>query len=1280
MKLRAEVADFKRDMADAAKAVDRNSAAVDTLSNQVGLIGGVLTGFAAVAVQRFAEFDKAMSAVRASTGATGEELESLRAAALKAGADTAYSAAEAAGAIDALSKAGVSSADILGGGLAGALSLAAAGGLEVADAAEIAASTLTQFNLSGRDVGHVADLLASGAASAQGSVGDLGEALNQAGLIASQSGLSVEETTASLAAFASAGLLGSDAGTSFKTMLQVLAAPSSVARGELDKLGIAAYDTTGQFVGMENLAGQLRTALEDKTEAERNAALATIFGSDAVRAANVIYAEGADGIAEWTDKVDKAGTAAMMAAVQQDNLIGDFEKLMGSIDSVLIQSGSGANEGLRGIVQGAEDVVDALGRIPEPALAITTLIAGGGGLALLGVAGLGKLSVATRDALDAMDQLGLNTDKARGRVGQFAKGAGVAAGALGAMAAGAALMSNASGDAGQGIEEIYAGLEQLAEGASASETVFKNVSGAWGTMQTEGLPLKDLIQGLADPTMWDSINGSVTELSTGFGAMFGADWRTGWQEQRDALNAYSEQLGTLAQSNLPTAVDAFKQLHEETGGTEESGRQLLEVMPEVKDALIGVAREAGLATDDTTLLKIATGELTPEIEEVGEAAEVAAESMEQQAQAIEDMWTAAVEAANRLLGLRDAERGFEAAVDDAREAVKENGRTLDINTEKGRANQQALDAIADSGWRMVESAREQGASQEELRGKMREAREAFIQAAVQMGVSREKARELANQLGLIPKNINSTVTVEAGGALSAVDQVRRALAGVNSKTVSLFVNTVRNEGRNHGGYAVGGRLPSLPGFPTGGRLPGTPPSDPMRDNLLGVDERGVPRVRVRSREWVVNQRASDYYGDGIMSALNSRAIPREALEGLPGLAGGGAIGQAEGRLRAAQSRARAARRALTAAERAERQARSESAQRAAEKRVERAEALLDRRQDAVSEAWDRLSTLRESASELRTDLRRGNVRDSVTGGLSGALGVTDDLRDLAGEVGGWRGRSLGRTAGRGENALRRLYKDAEYLDKRLERATSHLEKWQQIADGVSNSIRGGFSLGDVSGGVNPWSGQERQATGQQLLAAAEQYKSKARALVLKLRELQAAGYGTGILQEVAAQGVDGGIAMADALLQLSPADVKAIQAAQAGIAYYAGRAGVVATGDRLTDAQRAVKQAEAQAAVIDKNIDKWGRRLGAAMAKALGIKARAAGGPVQAGQPYLVGELGPEMVVPRNSGYVMTAARTANLNSPQKVVNVTVVQHYPQQIPYSTAVNKALQHAAEGIV
>ena len=176
----------------------------------------------------------------------------------------------------------------------------------------------------------MADALAAGAGKAVGSAHDLGLALNQAGLVANSMGVGMQETTGTLAAFANAGMIGSDAGTSLKTMLQRLASPTDKAQTLMDELGINVYDANGKFIGLAGAAGQLQNGLSGLSQQERNAALNTIFGADAVRAANVLYEQGAEGIDDWTKAVSQSGYAADLAAKkerQPERRSGESERL-----------------------------------------------------------------------------------------------------------------------------------------------------------------------------------------------------------------------------------------------------------------------------------------------------------------------------------------------------------------------------------------------------------------------------------------------------------------------------------------------------------------------------------------------------------------------------------------------------------------------------------------------------------------------------------------------------------------------------------------------------------------------------------------------------------------------------------------------------------------------------------------------------------------------------------------------------------------------------------------
>ena len=459
----------------------------------VGAAAGVGLG---AAVKNFADFDKAMSNVKAATHETAGNMAELRQAALDAGRDTAFSATEAAAGIENLAKAGVSTTDILGGGLSGALDLAAAGELGVAEAAETAATAMTQFRLEGTQVPHIADLLAAAAGKAQGEVADMAQALNQSGLVASQFGLSIEETTGTLAAFASAGLIGSDAGTSFKTMLLALANPSKESAELMEELGIHAYDAQGAFVGIAPLADQLRTKLSNLTQEQRDQALAQIFGNDAVRAANGLYSQRASRVGGWKKKVDDAGFAAETAAIKQDNLRGDLEKLSGSFETALIGLGVSGNGPLRSRTHRLTGAVDAFVRLEGPAKAgalsaagVTAAVGLAGGAALIAVPKI----VAFNTALEGMGPAGL---KAKGAIGVLAKVGGTAVG-IGLVTTGILeltdALNKAQGTAIRGsLSQLATDLETFGESATVGGRLAERFGESLDGISKKGPDIKGL--------------------------------------------------------------------------------------------------------------------------------------------------------------------------------------------------------------------------------------------------------------------------------------------------------------------------------------------------------------------------------------------------------------------------------------------------------------------------------------------------------------------------------------------------------------------------------------------------------------------------------------------------------------------------------------------------------------------------------------------------------------------------------------------------------------------
>lgn len=308
------------------------------------VLGGILAGTVKVA----ADFEQQMSNVKSVMSSAeveqfGGALEDL---AIQMGEKTKYSALEAAQGIEELIKAGVATEDIIRGGLEGALNLATAGELELGEAAQIASTALNAFRDDNLTVIEAADLLAGAANASATDVRELQFGLSQVAAVAAGVNLSFADTSTALAVFAQNGLKGSDAGTSLKTMLLNLQ-PTTKRQIELfDELGITTedgtnkfYDANGQLKGFAEVSQILQDSLGGMTDQQRSAALQTMFGTDAIRAANIMYKEGAEGVNNMYNEMSKV-TAAEVAAEKMDNLKGKFEEFMGGVETAAISIGT----------------------------------------------------------------------------------------------------------------------------------------------------------------------------------------------------------------------------------------------------------------------------------------------------------------------------------------------------------------------------------------------------------------------------------------------------------------------------------------------------------------------------------------------------------------------------------------------------------------------------------------------------------------------------------------------------------------------------------------------------------------------------------------------------------------------------------------------------------------------------------------------------------------------------------------------------------------------------
>lgn len=810
--LSAQVAQYNAAMLQAAKATKtvgteaeklaQHRQAFEMLGKTMLVAGGAMATGVGFAIAKFADFDAAVSNVAATGQDAKYSLDALRDAALEAGAKTVFSATESANAIEEMAKAGVSAKDILGGGLTGALDLAAAGGLGVADAAGIAAVALKTFGLQGTDMTHVADLLAAGAGKAMGDVSDLSAALAQGGQVAAATGLSIEETTAALASFASQGLLGSDAGTALKTMLQRLNPTTKEAQDQFDKLGVSAYDANGQFVGLANFSGQLQTAMKDMTPEARNAAMAVMFGSDAVRAANVLYTEGEAGIRKWITAVDDQGFAAEQASERLDNLKGDIEAFQGAIDSALIGIGEAGNGPLRSFIQSMTRVVEGFSDLPQPAQQAIGVITAVG--AATGLAG-GAFFTAVPKLAEFNAVVGKMTpgvQRTSRVLGALGKTAGATAGFIALTSAAASLA-----DALDGVDHKAKPVEE-----TLKNFLNDDIDANFTDVASEATDLASALELL----LGNELNSNMERFGSSINFLGLPDQVRNTREQFESMGSALAQLVNSGESER--AGEIFGEI---ASRARELGYDIDDVralMPAYAEALDG-------ASNSATLAKGETGGASDAVAILAEEAQNAAADLDTMVNALNDVASGAMD----MYGSIDSARG---SINSLTEAAKAEGATLSGSNDASIRLRDSMREVEQSHRDAARAILENGGSLDEATAKWREGREAVIQQRIAMGQSREAAERWADkQLGTAADVASALADVKSAADALPDNTVMNITANTSSavNTLQGFINRYGTlQGTiNYRAVTSVQTGAEIPGRATGGAIvgPGTGTSD-----------------------------------------------------------------------------------------------------------------------------------------------------------------------------------------------------------------------------------------------------------------------------------------------------------------------------------------------------------------------------------------------------------------------------------------------------------------------
>lgn len=345
----------------------RFSAGAKTALAAVGLAGGI-AGLASQFKQVMSvgmDWTNNMNTLTAVTGASATELKRAGDAARALGNDIslpATSANDAAAAMTELAKGGFTVQQSMDAAK-GSLQLAAAAGISATDAATIQSQALQAFGLNADQAGKMSDTLANAANASSAEITDVAQAMQQAGTVANQFGLSAEDTASAIALLANNGIKGSDAGTLLKSSLLALTDQGKPAQEAIDTLGLTVYDAQGKFVGLHTLYGQLGDAAKRLTPEQYQAATATLFGSDAMRIAGVAAKDGSKSYDNMRTAIDRQGAAADVAAAKTKGLPGAWERFKNTLESLQLQAYDKLEGPLTKLIDGVAKVPDKLSEL-----------------------------------------------------------------------------------------------------------------------------------------------------------------------------------------------------------------------------------------------------------------------------------------------------------------------------------------------------------------------------------------------------------------------------------------------------------------------------------------------------------------------------------------------------------------------------------------------------------------------------------------------------------------------------------------------------------------------------------------------------------------------------------------------------------------------------------------------------------------------------------------------------------------------------------------------------
>ncbi len=474
-----------------------------------------IAGIGTAAIKIGMDFEQSMSKVKAMSGATNEEMVLLEKAARDAGATTSKSAKDAADALGYMALAGWDTTTSMDA-LMPVLRLSEAGNIDLAKASSLVTDSMSAMGLTTEELPGYLDIVAQTARSSNTDIDQMAEAYLKVGGTLRGLNIPLEESALALGFLANSGIKGSEAGTALNAVMTNLTAPTGRAKTALDELGFTAFDSEGNFKGLENVLFDLKDKLAGMTEEQRNTYLAMIGGKEHVKDLNALLNgldDSYDGLKESISGAD--GALEDVAKTMQDNNKGSITELKSALEELGLKIYDVLKPSIGAIIESIQGFVDKLNSLSpaqqETIVKIGLLVAAIGPALLI----FGKIITVVGSAITAFSTISTAVAGAGGAMALLTGPIGIAIGAIvGIVAVGVTLYKNwdtikeKAGELKEGIQEKWNNIKEST--SEAWENMKTTVSDKWENMKNNTTEnLSNIKNGVSEG--WNNVKTNTSE-------------------------------------------------------------------------------------------------------------------------------------------------------------------------------------------------------------------------------------------------------------------------------------------------------------------------------------------------------------------------------------------------------------------------------------------------------------------------------------------------------------------------------------------------------------------------------------------------------------------------------------------------------------------------------------------------------------------------------------------------------------------------------------------------